>query len=256
MSDYHKLLNHPDRDQIISRLTAGEPVREVARWLKQKYPNNKYNQASFAFLDRFRRNYLNIHGTILEDLKTKIQEQQHEEMNEHIKQVVKKNKTYSEKLEEIVDTQIDWKKRLNQYLNIVETRFAALFDMAQENPKSLKPDRAMIDWMRNMLEMVREIRKVEGAPDQIIQHNVAITAVDEKVSILQQAVIMTLSELPIQTSSYLIDKLHENLKQVEEDMKNGGSIFGVDNIKKIETIAAKILPMSDITEDSEDYKNE
>lgn len=249
MSDFPKILNHPDRDQIISRLTSGESVREVSNWLKEKYPELKNNQISPGLLDQFRRNYLNLHGTILEDLKCKIREQQNEEIKDDIKQIVKRNKTYNEKLTEFVGEQLDLKKKLHQFLNVSESRFAQLFDISQNNPNNLKPDKAMGDWLRNMLELIREIRKADGSPDQIIQHNVTVKAIDETAAVFQQAIINTFATLPIDQASKLIDDFNRNLQEIKESRQQGVFLNSKD-VDKIETIVAKILPETEGNDDN------
>lgn len=238
---FPKILNHPDRDQIISRLTKGESVREISNWLKEKYDENENNQISSALLDQFRRKYLNLHGTILEDLKLKIKEQQCEEVKDGIKDLVKRNPTYNDKLKEFVDDQIDVKKRLHQFLNAAETRFAQLFDITQNNPNNYKPDRVMIEWLKSMLELVKEIRKVDGAPDQIIQHNVAVQAVEDESAIIQQAIINTFSKLEIELASALMDDFQKTVQELRE-AKSNNLIYSEKSIDKVQTIMAKIIP--------------
>ena len=45
----------------------------------------------------FKKEYLNIHGNLMEDINQKLKEQKHEENKAEIKQLIKQNKTYKEK---------------------------------------------------------------------------------------------------------------------------------------------------------------
>lgn len=240
MAAFSKILNHPDRDRIISKLSAGEGSRDVAAWLKEKYSSNRLNHVSATCLDEFRRKYLNIHGSILEDIQYKLKDQQQEELDAKITNIVKKNKTYEEKLTEFVDDQIDWKKKLLSLLNVVETRFAQLFDKTQNSPDNYKPDYVMIQWMEKILKIIEDIRKVEGAPDQVIQHNVTVQAIDEQAAIFQQAIQKTIAELDLNTASILIDKLNNNIEKLKHEKSD--IFYSEKDKKKIETIAARILP--------------
>ena len=240
MADFPKILNHPDRNQIITKLSTGESSRNICDWLKEKYASNKDNQVSAASLDAFRREYLNLHGTILEDIKFKLRDNEKEELNTKIESAVKRNKTYQQKLEELVDDQIDWRKKLVQFLNVVEARFAQLYDKTQSNPDNYKPDYVMIQWMNTLLKIVEEIRKVEGAPDQVIQHNVTVQAIDEQAAVFQQAIQKTLGELDLHTASILIDKLNNNIEKLQQTKTS--MLYSTENINKITTLAAKILP--------------
>lgn len=240
MSQFSKILNHADRDQIISKLSTGETSREVAAWLKDKYAVNKANQIGATTLDEFRRKYLNLHGTILEDIKFKLKDQAKEELETKIIDTIKRNKTYEEKLTELVEDQIDWRKRLLQFLNVIETRFAQLYDKTQSNPDNYKPDYVMIQWMTTILKMVEDIRKVEGAPDQVIQHNVTVQAIDDQAAVFQQAIQKTIAELDLNTASILIDKLNANIEKLKHN--KAALIYSDKDRNKITALAAKILP--------------
>ena len=238
-ADYSKIINHPDRDQIIARLTNGDPVRDVSAWLIEKYPDNKFYQVSFPFLNEFRRNHLNIKGSMLEDLKTKIREQQIEEIKEPSREIVKRNKSYDELMQKDVDLEVDLDKKLHQFLNVIEARFSDLFDEARGNPQNIKQDKVMNDWMKTLLEIITHINRNRGMPDQIVQHNVAIQQVDEKVALFQQAFIKTLSKLDFELASRLIDDFNKNL----EELKPTDNVYTPKDmekdIKKIDTIIAK-----------------
>lgn len=236
---FKKILAHPNRDEIISRLSNGDSTRTISEWLRLKYPDQKEYLLTHNILDKFRRSHLNIHGTLLEDLKEKAKEEECKAMSEDMKECVRTNKTYVEKLQEAVQTQVDWKMRLLQFLNVVETRFAQLYDITQENPSDYRPDKTMMDWMGKMLSVVQEIRKIEGAPDQIIQHNVTVQTIDEQAHILQQAIIKTIEELDWEQSSILIDKLNKNLEQL--NAREPVTLRTKEDIGKLDEITSKLL---------------
>ncbi len=217
--NFSKILKHPDLQQIIAKLTSGDSARDVSGWLKSRYPKDKEKHISYNFLNEFRKNHLNIHGAVLEDLKTQIAVAEkldaEDSVNKELSKEIKKNKTYKEKLEEVVDQQIDWRFKLLQLLNVIEARFEQLFDKTQNNPDNFKPDYVMISWMQTILEIIREIRKVEGAPDQIIQHNVTVQTIEEQSALLQEALRQTLAEIDLETSLLLMDKISENMLKLQ-----------------------------------------
>jgi hypothetical protein len=246
--NFSKILNHPDRDQIISRLTSGESSRDVSAWLKDKYPDDREKQISYNTLNEFRKEHLNIHGAVANDLNGMRVEAKKEEVKEDLDKVVKKNKTYKEKCEELVDTQIDWRVKLLQLLNVVETRFGQLFDRTQQNPDGLRPDHAMIEWMRTILDMVREIRKVEGAPDMVIQHNVTVQAIEEQSALLQEALRQTFAEIDLETSLLLMDKLSENMAKLKAKAAAGRDIGNETAYKRISDTLGKIATTNALPE--------
>ena len=239
IKEFSKILNHPDRDQIITKLTSGDSANSVADWLRIKYPENKEFIVSHGLLDAFRRGHLNIHGAVLDELRYKIKQAQEEEANEELQQVIKKNKTYKEKVNEEVDEQLNLHKKLYQILNVVEERFGQLYDKTQLNVNDYRPDKTMQTWLEMMLKLIQEIRKVEGAPDQVVQHNVTIQAIDEHTTMFQKAFVQTLQELDLDKSSMLIDKFTKNLECLRIEQP---ALHSKKDANKIEVLAAKLLP--------------
>ncbi len=250
--NFSKILNHPDLQQIITKLTSGDSARDVANWLKDRYPDDREKQISYNTLNEFRKDRLNIHGAALGDIRAQAQEAKQEEARTDLVKEVKKNKTYKEKLEEVVDQQIDWRYKLMQLLNVIETRFGQLFDKTQDNPESWKPDYIMISWMQTILEMIKEIRKVEGAPDQIIQHNVTVQTIEEQSALLQEALRQTLAEIDLETSLLLMEKISDNLTKLkasrEQVVANERTFNKITS--SIDKLNVQVLP--EATEDKDD----
>lgn len=222
--NFSKILNHPDLQHIITKLTSGEPARSVSEWLKERYPDDKDKQISYNTLNEFRTEQLNIHGAVLEDIQHQIQKTAENDVKDELVKEVKKNKTYREKLNEVVDQQIDWRYKLLQLMNIIETRIEQIFDRTQENPDNCKPDYVLIQWMEKLIQMIELVRKVEGAPDQVIQQTTTVQIVEEQSALLQEALRQTLAEIDLETSLLLMEKISDNLSKLkmakETDLAN------------------------------------
>lgn len=243
---FAKILNHPDRDQIISKLTSGDSSREVSAWLKEKYPKDKNRQISYNTLNEFRRSNLNIDGAAINDIKTMMAAANEDDAKDKLSKLVVKNKTYKEKLAEAVDTEIDWRLKLIQLMNIVETRFAQLYDKTQERPDGFKADYVMINWMNTILEIVEKIRKVEGAPDQIIQHNVTIQKVEEHSALIQEALRKTFAEVDLETSLLLMEKFSENFELLQGSKENLGNETVYD---QVDNALSNVPELAEFTEE-------
>ena len=242
--NFEKILYHPNKEAIISKLASGESAKSVEKWLKEKYPETEHFQISDTRLSEFRKEHLNIKKPLVDELRDKIYEQKVEEAAQPHITKSKRNKTYQEKMKENIPDKIDWEKKLAQFLNVVEARFSNIFDISQDNPNNYKPDRILIEWMRMMLDIVKEIRRAQGSPDKIVHHNVAIQVVDQQVAIIQQAVIRAFEGLDLETSSKCIEKFNSEMEQ----LKSESTAYSDKNISKleakIETITAntKLLP--------------
>ena len=66
-----KILNHPDKEEVIKKLLEGDSVKEVERWLKEKYPRTRRLHISYMTLQKFRGEHLNLKGEVLDDIKNR-----------------------------------------------------------------------------------------------------------------------------------------------------------------------------------------
>jgi len=243
---FTKILNHPDCQEIIAKLTSGDSSRDVADWLKNKYPDNKDHQVSYNSLNEFRKSHLNVHGAVLNDIRSKLADSVEQDAKEQLVKEVKKNKTYREKCEEVIDKEIDWRYRLMQFLNVVESLFEDHFNETQKNPENYKRQYVMQGWMTTIIQMVQEIRKMEGAPDQIVQHNVTIQTIEEQTALIQEALRQTFAEVDLETSLLLMDKYTQNLAKLKAQRES--QISPEVAYKKINTVldnvGMKLLPES------------
>jgi len=233
-----KLLNHPEREQIISRLISGESVREISAWLDRKYPDNTEYHISHTTLNLFRKNELNIQGAVLDKVKSRMM-QVGEEDEKRLSIAVESNVTYREKINEFVDMQIDWRKKLIGILNIIETRVEQIFDSIQLDPGNYKPDYVLLQWMDKVLHFVQEIRKIEGAPDQIVQHNVTVQAIDERTAIFQEAIQEVAAEVDLRLASLFIEKVNSKLESMSFSDKLLYTKYDAD---KLEILEAVVIP--------------
>jgi len=66
---YKKIMDHPDRDEIVQKLAAGDSTRIIEAWLKGKYPDSRKLQISYISLQFFRKNFLKIEADALKAIK-------------------------------------------------------------------------------------------------------------------------------------------------------------------------------------------
>ena len=65
-----KVIRHPDKEEIIKRLLAGESTREIEASLKAKYnkPEDRRYHVSYMTLQKFRSEELNLKKNIIDDI--------------------------------------------------------------------------------------------------------------------------------------------------------------------------------------------
>lgn len=200
----NKILEHPDKDEIISKLVLGISSKDIHEWLAAKYSN--VSELKFVIAEKslksFQNNYLLFYNTIKKDLTT-TKAALALSVEDELALSVQNNPTYKSKMIELASNEIDIKKMLANMIVAVETRAAQYFDSIQEDPRSLntRNDRVLIEWFDTLGTNLERFNKlVLGAPDQVIQHNITVQHIDQHVQLIQESIRETLSEMDIETS--------------------------------------------------------
>src|SRR5271165_5050277 len=120
-----KILSHPDKDEIISKLILGISSKDIHEWLAAKYAN--VSEIKFVVAEKslksFQENYLDLYDMIKKDLaatKTAIALSKEDELLLSVQE----NPTYQSKMMEIASNEIDIKKMLAKMIYAIETRIA------------------------------------------------------------------------------------------------------------------------------------
>ena len=93
-----KVLNHPDKEELIKKLLEGESVKGVESWLKDKYPRKKRMHISYMTLQKFRTEHLNLKGEVLDDIKNRRIEVSKEASEAEARMIVKNSSAYQHPL--------------------------------------------------------------------------------------------------------------------------------------------------------------
>lgn len=221
-----KILEHPDREEIVSKLIIGISAKDIHEWLAAKYTN--VSEAKFVISEKliknFQDNYLDMYNLIKEDL-AKTNTALAIGNSDSLQLAVQNNPTYKSKMLELAGQELDIKKMLANMITAVETRCAQVFDLIQADPTSVntKEERLLIEYFDVLgSNLERWSKYVIGTPDQVVQHNVTVQHIDQHVSILQEAIRETLAEMDIDSSLRFMEiftKKMEKLKpKTEKEM--------------------------------------
>lgn len=211
-----RILEHPDREEIISKLIISIPPSDIAEWLKAKYTNPGESKfvLSEKLIKSFQDNYLDMYSYIKEDiLKTK---QMQSNPEEQLELAIKNNKAYKEKMMELAGKEVDIKSMIANMIVAIETRAAQVFDTIQDDPRNMRTDRILIEWfdlLGNILEKYHKL--VNGAPDQIIQHNVTLQVVDQHINVFYDVIKEVLSQMDVETSLYFMEVFNEKISKLK-----------------------------------------
>lgn len=220
-----KVLNHPDKEDIVKKLVSGESVKNVEKWLSDKYPRKKRLQISFMTLQKFRKEHLNIQGDVLDDIKNKRKIKVDIEDRLEEEAIIKSTNAYQEKLNEIVDAEIDVTRRLLEMDKLIASRMEYYYNLLALGG-GIKEDRVFLDYINTMRSLLQDWKKyIEGFKDVRYENNVNITVVNQQVSILKDAVCEVLTEIEPDKVPRFIEMVDNklntiNLNEYSEIVKN------------------------------------
>jgi hypothetical protein len=214
-----KILEHPDKDEIISKLLIGIPPKDVYDWLAAKYTN--VSEAKFVVAEKsiksFQDNYLDIYNTIQQDLaKTKAAVATSSE--EELELAVNNLPAYKSIMLKTANEELDIRKIIKNLCVAIETRLSQVFDEIQEDPRNIntRVDRLLIDYAEALGNILEKYYKFTEAPaDTVVQHNVTLQVVDQHISVFHDVIKEVLSKMDLETSLYFMEVFNEKMNKLK-----------------------------------------
>lgn len=208
------IIDHPDNDEIISRLVCSVPINEINEWLKSKYGNQKGLIISQKSLQVFKSEYLDLYTKIREDLlKTQFNNSEIEE----IKEEIQGNAAYKQKLLEMADKELNIKDIVKKLVVSIQFRADQVFEMAMNDPSNLKNEKIIVDWFRLLLETLERFDKISnGTPDNIVvNNNISIQLVDNHIHMIYDIIKEILSGLDYESSLLFTELFAKKLAELK-----------------------------------------
>ncbi len=214
-----KILEHPDKDEIIAKSIIGVSAKDIYEFLKAKYTN--VSEAKFVIAEKslqsFQDNYLDVYNLIQEDIaKSKMAVATNTE--EELQLSVRENTTYKSKMLELASKEIDVRKIIANLCVAIETRLAQVFDEVQSDPRNIntRVDRLLIEYTDTLGNILEKYYKFTEAPtNQVVQHNVTLQVVDQHISVFHDVIRDVLSQMDLQTSLYFMEVFHQKMEKLK-----------------------------------------
>lgn len=215
-----KILEHPDKDEIIAKLVLDVSPQDINEWLASKYTN--VSEAKFVVAEKsiktFKENYLDVYSIIQEDI-IKTKQAVSNNTEEELKLAVANNPTYRSRMFELAGKEIDVRKMIAQLCVAIETRVAQVFDEIQENPRDIntKIDRLMIEYAEVLGNILEKYYKFTEGPTeaQFIQNNVTLQFMDQHILVFQEAIREVLAEMDLESSMMFMERFNEKLLRLK-----------------------------------------
>jgi hypothetical protein len=214
-----KILEHPDKDEIIAKLVLDYPSKDIHDWLAAKYTN--VSEVKFVVAEKsikvFKENYLDVYSMIREDmLKTK--EALATSTEDQLILSVKDNPTYKKMMVGLAGKEVDIRSMVANLIIAIETRLGQVFDEIQEDPRNINSriDRVLIEYGELLGGLLEKYYKFTESPaDLVIQHNVTLQAVDQHISVFHDVIRDVLSQLDLESSMLFMELFNEKMAKLK-----------------------------------------
>jgi hypothetical protein len=219
-----KILEHPDKDEIIAKSIIGISAKDIYEFLKAKYANISESKFVIAekSLQSFQDNYLDVYNLIQEDIaKSKLAVSNNTE--DQLSLSVQNNSAYKSKMMELASKEIDVRKIIANLCVAIETRLAQVFDEIQSDPRNIntRVDRLLIEYTDTLGNILEKYYKFTEAPsNQIINNNVTLQVVDQHISVFHDVIRDVLSQMDLQTSLYFMEVFHQKMEKLKAPDKD------------------------------------
>lgn len=208
-----KILKHPDKEEIIKRLTEGESIRSVADVFKKRYPKKKALQLTTVTLQKFRKDFLNLDGKVLKDIQEARKDVDEQIKKEKYQKQVANSNAYKEKIIEAADQHLDTAKRLIQLDKIIQERMEYWYNLmanGEELPEN--GDRELREYMEQQVKILQSYKKlIEGAPDKTVEHRVNITVFNEQITMMQDVIRDVIAEIEPEKAAIFLEKINQKM---------------------------------------------
>jgi hypothetical protein len=212
-----KVLNHPDKEEVIKKLLEGESVKGVESWLKDKYPRKKRLHISYMTLQKFRTDHLNLRGEVLDDIKNRRADISKEETEAEARLIIKNSSAYQQKIDEIASGELDATRRLLEMDSLINSRIEYYYNLLQSGG-SIKEDRVFLDYINTMRSLMQDWKKyIEGVADQKIEHNININVINEQARVLRESVMEILHKMDPDLIPVFVDALNRRMNNFETE---------------------------------------
>jgi hypothetical protein len=216
---YKKILEHPDKDEIIGKLVIGSSPADIHDWLKIKYTN--VSEAKFVLsekiLNSFKNTYLDFYQDIEADI-AKTKTALATNTSDQLELAVKSNPTYQDAMVKLATGELNVDQMMGKMALAVETRISQIYDIIQEDPRNVntKTERLWAEYIEiagGLLDKYYKWKESQAAT--VVNHNVTLQVVDQHISVFHDVIKEVLSQMDLETSLYFMEVFNEKMAKLK-----------------------------------------
>lgn len=211
--DFTKILDHPEKTSIITKLVIGDDPKIVSNYLKDKYskPDESHLRIPSTVLKEFLDNYASHHGYV----KKIIQRDADSKIDKKIADSLMDTRAWRDRVVDGVKKEINYIDKLDNVLTILETRSEQIFDMIQNDPENTRTDYVFTKYMELLMLAIEKGDKIRNdRPDIRIEHTYTVQMVEQQSVAFQNAIRRMLERLGPEHGSIFMDLIKEELSKM------------------------------------------
>ncbi len=213
MVDFTKIIDHPEKTTIISKLVSGESPKVVSKYLKDKYPkpDEGHLRLPATLLQEFHDTYSDHHGYV----KKIVSRNAENKLDKKIHESLLDTRAWRERVIEGVNKEINYLEKLDAVLTILETRAEQIFDMIQSDPENTRTDYVFTKYMELLMLAIEKGDKIRNdRPDVRVEHTYTVQMVEQQSVAFQEAIRRVLERLGPEYTSIFMELLGEEMKKM------------------------------------------
>jgi hypothetical protein len=231
------ILDHTDKEEIISKLLMDISCSDINEWLSAKFDpiSEKHLIISEKNLSIFKDEYLDLYTTIREDL---LKTRSNLTVEDQVKMEVHGNRSYHKALEKYIDQEVDIKTMVKKMVSNVEERISQIYDEIQQDTRNFRDDRILVEYFNTLLSILEKYDNIiNGSPDQInIQNNINIQILDEHIGVIYNIIREILAGLDYDTSLQFVERFQSEMQKLKGNTKDiipfSERLSEVENLQK------------------------
>jgi hypothetical protein len=228
MTDFQKIIDHPEKTIILSKLLGGEDPKVVSKYLKDKFAKDDESHLRIpsTVLQEFLGKYANHHAYV----KKIINKNADSKLDKKIADSLMDTREWRERIVDGVKKEINYLDKLDMILTVLETRSEQLFDLIQSDPENTRTDYIFTKYMEQLMLVIEKADKLKNdKPDIRIEHTYSVQMVEQQSVAFQEAIRRVLDRLGPEYTSLFMELLSEELNKL-----NPNTINPVPTPKQIE----------------------
>jgi len=205
---------HPNKEEIDERLLAGESVQAVENWLKQKFSKNKKLQLNRMTLQAYRKNFLDLDGDVLADIKKERQVKLAEEKKRRAVEIVHAEPAYQLAKAKYAEGYALQISQTNQRLEECYRKLQEQMTIMEGEKVHHLNAKVIVEQINQMRGILKDAFDMEQKikEDQQTNINIDVGRITREIQIIKTAVRETITELCPEVWPAFMEKLKDKLQ--------------------------------------------